>query len=653
MYIQVRLLQGYQQPLWYHIPHTITQSIALESIVLVPLRNQIVPAIVTRIEQQKPNVAFDIKAIDQLMPFPADASYSKFIKKLAEYHQLDPIHFIKRIAHFIQEKPKKDEELSSAPAPEHAIISLTHEQQLVADFLKPAISKATYTPTVLHGVTGSGKTEVYKELMIHAYQQGKTTMLLLPEVTLARSFEKRLKRELGQSIPFYSFHSASSVKEKRAAWQQLLDGKPVIIVGVHLPVLLPIPNLGLIIVDEEHEVGYQEKKHPKINSKDAAIMRAHCTNIPLLLGSATPSLSTLYNVKKRGWHFFELKNRFAGAFPQVQIVSLADKTDRKQFWISQKLYDAIKDRLVKREQTIIFLNRRGFSFFVQCKDCSFIFSCDTCSVSLTLHANDQLHCHYCGFSMSQPAHCPSCKKSDFLKKGIGTQQVVAILEKLFPHARIARADMDTTAKKKAWEQTMEQFCAGDLDILVGTQTITKGYDFPHVTLVGVLWADLNLHFPLFNAAETTLQQIIQVAGRAGRHRTESLVIVQTMSDHAIFDYLNEIDYISFYEAELENREFLGYPPCKRLVEIELKSTDERAVERESHDFALALMAQQAHYPDIQILGPAKPPVHKIKSTYVRKIYIKGKQMQQILAIIKKVDTRRYSSALYFVPNPVT
>lgn len=672
MYIQVRLLQGYQQPLWYQIPDTITEAIAIDSIVQVPLRNQILPAIVKRIEQHKPAVSFDIKAIDQLMPFPADKHYSGFIKKLGEYHQLDSIYFVKRIAQFIQEQPKQeDAQTPASPTISHTNhVKLTQEQTQVAEFLKSALDARTYTPTVLHGVTGSGKTEVYKELIVHAYNQGKTTLLLLPEVTLARAFEKRLRRELEKlsaALPIYSFHSATSIKEKKAAWQKLLTEQPLLIIGVHLPILLPIPNLGLIIVDEEHEVGYQEKKHPKINSKDAAIMRAHSSGIPLLLGSATPSLSTLYNVQKRGWHFFQLKNRFAGAFPTVQTVSLADKKDRKQFWISQQLFDAIKDRLQKKEQTIIFLNRRGFSFFVQCKECSFIFSCDTCSVSLTLHTQDSrdiLSCHYCGFSQTQPPCCPSCKKSEFIKKGIGTQQVVTILEKLFPAARIARADMDTTTKKKAWEQTMEQFASGNIDILVGTQTITKGYDFPGVTLVGVLWADLNLHFPIFNAAETTLQQIIQVAGRAGRHSAESLVIVQTMTDHAIFDYLNEINYPAFYQAELEARELWGYPPCKRLVEIELKSTDEIAVERESHDLVHALNVQKERcsemfgeqreqYLNIQILGPARPPVHKIKSTHIRKIYIKGEQIAQILAIIKKVDTSKYSSSIYFVPNPVS
>lgn len=315
-------------------------------------------------------------------------------------------------------------------------------------------------------------------------------LLSLPEVSLALEFEQRLRKEFSETIPLFSFHSATSAKNKKIVWQQLLDGKPVVIIGVHLPVLMPIANLGLIIIDEEHEVGYQEKKHPKINTKEAALWRAKIAQIPILLGSATPSLATLYNVKTRGWDIFHLHQRFAGSFPQIKTVSLLEKKERrKNFWITQELSQALTTCLQKKEQAIIFLNRRGFSFFVQCKNCSFVFSCLNCSVSLTLHKDNLLICHYCGISCAQPTVCTQCKASadSLLKKGIGTQQVVSILQSLFPYARIGRADLDATSKKKHWQQTMADFSQGKLDILVGTQTITKGYHFPNVTLVGIIW----------------------------------------------------------------------------------------------------------------------------------------------------------------------
>jgi len=320
--------------------------------------------------------------------------------------------------------------------------------------------------------------------------------------------------------------------------------------------ILPIANLGLVIVDEEHESGYQEKKHPKINTKDAAIIRSNMTGCPIILGSATPSISSLFNVKTKKWKFFQLKKRFAGTFPKIRTVFLNTKKFRKNFWISKELEDAIREKIASKEQVIIFLNRRGFSFFVQCKNCSFIFQCQNCSVSLTLHKDKRLTCHYCQYAIFQPERCPECKKHEkqFIKKGIGTQQVVTIIEELFPAAKIARADLDTTIRKKLWSQTIHDFEQGNIDILVGTQTITKGFHFPNVTLVGILWADLNLHFPIFNATETTLQQLIQVAGRAGRQHNESEVIVQTMSNHPVFNYLNETDYLKFYSSEIEKKE---------------------------------------------------------------------------------------------------
>lgn len=674
MFIQVRLLKGFQEPLIYKVPADWDAQSLLGKLVKVPIQTQVRSALVINEYQEKPiNIKFTIKEALSIDPFPQDPHYRNFINQLSGYYQLEPLHFIKRIQQFLVEKE------NSEPAfgiEEDTItgkdIILTDEQQKVVDFLSPYIQNTEYAPTLLHGVTGSGKTEVYKQLIIKNFEQHKTTLLLLPEVTLSLQFEKLMRAQLPAHIPIFGFHSGTSPKQKRALWQALLNNQPLLIIGVHLPILLPLPNLGLIIIDEEHETGYQEKKHPKVNTKEAAIMRASIHKIPLLLGSATPSLTSLYNVKTRGWHFFTLKKRFAGSFPSVRVVFLNDapKTNsftqfkqpgtdsqkRKNFWISKELELAIADRLEKKEQTIIFLNRRGFSFFVQCKACSFIFQCKNCSVSLTLHGNNQLTCHYCTVALAMPSQCPGCKgnESQFLKKGIGTQQVVSILATLFPKARIARADMDTTAKKKDWQQTVTDFGNGDLDILVGTQTITKGYHFPNVTLVGVLWADLNLHFPVYNAAETTLQQLIQVAGRAGRQRKGSDVIVQAMIDHPIFGYLNEIDYPKFYEREMELRSMVLYPPCTRLVEIELKHTDEYTVDSDAQRLIDALLECNAKNGlNLIIMGPAKPPVSKIKNTHARKLYIKGEKIQDIIKLYRAINHASFSSNIYFSPNPVT
>jgi len=660
MYIQVRLLKGFQEPLLYSVPEELSHQAKMGAFVQVPLRNRMCSAIVEQVFAQKPFTTFALKPLHAVETIPHDNHYVQFIGTLAAYYQVDQLHFLKRIRQFLLTNAA-DELLESCLKPDtitpKKVTVLTQEQSAVCDFMVEHIKTPKFTPTVLHGVTGSGKTEIYKRLIEVAFKEGKTVLLLLPEVTLAVQFMLLLQQQLDHEIPILTFHSATSPKEKKRVWQLLLAQQPCLIIGVHLPILLPIPNLGLIIIDEEHDAGYQEKKHPKINSKEVALLRAKYAGIPILLGSATPSLASLYNVKEKGWHFFQLKKRFSGAFPKVDLVYLTDKKKRKRsFWISKELEDAIIDRLNKKEQTILFLNRRGFSFFMQCKSCSFIFSCKNCSVSLTLHEDNKLTCHYCGFFMMQPTACASCKagERELLKKGIGTQQLVSVLQNLFPHARIARADMDATINKKVWQQTMIDFQQGNIDILVGTQTITKGYHFPRVTLVGVIWADLAIHFPMYNAPEMALQQLIQVAGRAGRQSEKSLVIVQTMVEHPIFEYLHEVDYLAYYEEELVLRKQMKYPPAVRLVELELKCSNDVVIEKEAAVLAQTLRKRiQDNELEIILLGPAKPPVHKIKNWHSRKIYLKGAHMQELQLVFQAVDKSNYKSSIFFTPNPLS
>jgi primosomal protein N' (replication factor Y) len=429
-----------------------------------------------------------------------------------------------------------------------------------------------------------------------------------------------------------------------------LQQKPSIIVGVHLPIFLPIAHLGIIIVDEEHDAGYQEKSHPKIHSRNAALLKASLMKIPVVLGSATPSISSLWNVKNKGWKLLQLKNRFAGQFPQVQVVALSDKKERKNFWISAELYTAMQQQLIKKEQTIIFLNRRGHSFFVQCTTCTYIFSCMNCSVSLTLHEDGRLICHYCNFTLRTHEICPDCKGKDFLRKGIGTQQVVTILQKLFPHAKIARADMDTTSKKKEWQQTVQDFYDKKIDILVGTQSITKGYHFPHVTLVGILWADVNLHFPIYNAAETTLQQLIQVAGRAGRQSAHSKVIVQTMTPHAVFNFINEIDYLKFYNSEIAKRHDVGYPPAKHIAEIEIRCENQQSVEKDADAVADCLIDNATE--DILVLGPVPAVIYRVQKTYCQKIFLKSINRTAMIQLFASLQKKDFASSLFFTIDPV-
>jgi len=484
----------------------------------------------------------------------------------------------------------------------------------------------------------------------------KSGLLLLPEVSLAMQFQALLTRSL-PGVVIYGFHSASKIKEKRQLWEDLLAGRPILIIGVHLPVLLPIQNLGLIIVDEEHEHGFMEKKHPKIVSKDVALWRAKIYNIPILLGSATPSVSSLYNVEKYGWKFFKITKRFAGSFPDVQVVSLTDPKarNRKSFWITKELQRAIAECLENKQQVIIYINRRGYSFFVQCKQCGFVFECPNCSVSLTLHsgAEDFLRCHYCDHKIKMPKKCPGCgvDEKNLLKKGIGTQQALQLLQDMFPRAIIERADLDSTSKKREWENTVKLFESGKIDILVGTQTITKGYHFPGVMLVGILWADLNLHFPVYNASEVTLQQLIQVAGRAGRQHANSKVIVQIMQPHAIFNYLNEQNYIDFCRVEMEARKESEYPPYGRLVQIELKHDSSEQVQKDAMRLVdLLNHANLENKFDVAILGPAYPVIHKVQNTEIRQIFLKAKNFNNVFHILHLVDFDNFESSVFIVSN---
>lgn len=655
MYVNVKLLNGFPKLLTYKIPQNWSTENLIGTVVKVPIQKRFESALIVRYFQKLPSaITYVVKEVKEKEALPTDSHYDEFIKKLSGYYTLNPIQLYKRIRSFLKEAQKKKRPINptSKPFPREDI-HLTKEQQSVVDNLKPSISKQLYNASILHGVTGSGKTEIYKKLIEHAYQEKKVTILLLPEVSLAVQFTTLFKKSL--NIPVYGFHSATSASEKKDLWSQLIKGTPLVIIGVHLPILLPIKNIGLIIIDEEHESGYQEKKHPRINTKEAAIIRAKEYSCPIILGSATPSLQSLHNVKTQNWNLFTVKKRFSGAFPTIKLVKLDGKVPRKNFWITTELERAIADRLSKKEQTIIFLNRRGYSFFLQCKACSFVFECPNCSVSLTLHSDNTLRCHYCTEKKTRPTECPSCKpkKDTLMKKGIGTQQVVSILEKLFPQACIARADMDSTINKKNWQETVTKFHNREIDILVGTQTITKGYHFPHVTLVGLLWADINLNVPFYNAAETTLQQIIQVAGRAGRHSKESLVIVQSMLDHPIFNYINEENYLKFYHYEINHRKELNYPPCARFVEIELRNQNESILEKESElcaDTLIDITIENESIP-MSILGPAQPPVHKIKNTFIRKIYIKSSEYKVLYNSYKKLLGLPLTSKLFFTPNP--
>lgn len=662
MYVLVQLLNGSPKLLTYQVPQRLIGHSLIGKIVEIPVRDSLFLGMILQQDNIK-KPSFLVKEIHAIARVPRDPIFNNYLKKLASCYFIKPLALYQRLQQFLHQptKKKQDQEILPEVTIEksmHTIEHLTEEQKTVVNYLIPILHHSRYAPTLLHGVTGSGKTEVYKALIEETIALQKTIILLLPEVSLSMRFQRLLKEQL-PSITIHGFHAGATPPEKKALWQDLLAEKPVLIIGVHLPILLPISNLGLIIIDEEHE-HFQEMHHPKINSKDAAILRAYIYNIPILLGSATPSLTSLAHVQQKKWAFFQLKKRFIGSFVTIEQVSLLDRSTKKRpfFWISNQLQQAITECLERKEQAIIYLNRRGYSFFVQCKTCSFIFECPNCSVSLTLHryqdattAREQLRCHYCNYAISLKPACPSCKapEDQLLKKGIGTQQVTQMLQKLFPQARIERADLDVTAKKNAWQETIAKFHQGDIDILVGTKTITKGYHFRRVTLVGIIWADLTLHFPDYAAAETTLQQLIQVAGRAGREDLPGKVIVQSMQQHEIFNFIDETSYLAFATAEMELRKELNYPPFCRLVSLELQHKNDLQVEQDAQKLANHLhMIQEQQSLNVTILGPAQPGVWKVQKVHMRHLYLKAPSFETMKTLQASIDYAAFKSSISIV-----
>lgn len=663
MYIKVKLIKGYAKPLTYEIPASWKLAPQVGDIVCVPIRNRESQAVVTElIHKTKLLSTFTIRQAVRLLPLPEDTSWKGFIHKVACYYLSDTLLFYQRIRSFIvsNHEPNISPVSSIKEYKASKNISLTPQQKKIVDFILPHIEYPRYTPTLIHGVTGSGKTEIYKKIIRAAIDHKKSVIFMVPEVSLALQFESIFKKTLASDIIIAGFHCATTPSQKKDVWQHLLAKDPIVIIGVHLPILLPIANLGAIIIDEEHEASFTEKKHPHLNSKEIAIWRASLYKIPIILGSATPSLTSLAAIKTKKWHFFTLHTRFCGEFPAIQQVPLLSKKKRSSFWITKELHTAISETLARKEQIILYLNRRGYCFFVICSECSYTFTCRSCSVSLTLHTSKKssdeptiLMCHYCGYTRSLPSCCPSCKagQSKLGKKGVGTQQLITIIKKLFPSARIARADLDTVKKKRSWQETVDLFSKGEIDILIGTQTITKGYHFPNVTLVGVIWADLHLHLPIYNAREQTLQKLIQVAGRAGRSDKKSTVIMQTMQDSDLMQFVDETKYLDFFNNEMAFRKIANYPPFCRLVKLELRHKDTSLLIKESKMmFSFLLDISTTKYTSIDILGPIKPAVHRIKNYDSRHIFLKAQEYTQVYALLRAINLSNYNSDILISPS---
>ncbi len=652
MYVQVRVLKGYGKPLLYAVPDEWRSQVAVGGVVEVPLRSQQKSALILAIVMIKPSVDYVIRPFLFVHQFPQDVLHHSYIQSLARVYFVPEHKLMERLQSFafVQEEEATEELVIGEPV--HLSHQLTEQQQAVVDALNGDIAASVYQPTLLQGVTGSGKTEVYKALIFSAISQKKTVIFLCPEVVLARQLYAIFERTFGQSMIVARWHSGITSTERSRVWHAAVNGHAMLLVGVHLPVLLPLSNLGLIIVDEEHDGGYEEKQYPRINSKHAALLRARHYGVPIVLGSATPNSITLHHAAVQKWRHCFLTERFGGSFPAIHHVVLSKSLKRPHFWVSTELLTALSDALFRGQQAIVYLNRRGYGFFLQCVECGYAFECSACAVTLTVHHDEHaggyermLECHYCNVRIPLPKQCSGCGAStDAGKcKGIGTQQLVTILQKLLPQARIGRADADISRRKKMWNETVEQFSSGQLDILVGTQIITKGFHFPNVTVVGVVWADSAVHFPVYNAHEVALQQIIQVAGRAGRARHDGKVIVQSFDNHPLFSFIDELKYPEFCIQELAARREFGYPPFGRLITIEVSGEDEAVVVSDAATLKVLLIELVGEH--VQILGPARPLREKVQGVFYRHLLCKSARYGRLHEVLTENVWAHLASAV--------
>jgi len=478
---------------------------------------------------------------------------------------------------------------------------------------------------LLHGVTSSGKTEIYIKLIEDQIKEGKQVLYLLPEIALTIQIIKRLKKHFGSKVGVS--HSNLNNSERVEVWKTIQNSdnaKCLIILGARSSIFLPFENLGLIIIDEEHDTSYkQQQPSPSYHSRDAAIYLANLHKAKVLLGSATPSIETYYNAQNGKYGFVELLKRYADIkLPKINAIDISKAFKKKQMqsFLSNDLINEIQKHLDRNKQIILFQNRRGYSKVLSCKSCGNAECCKYCSVSLTYHKiNNNLRCHYCGYIKEIPKYCSSCSDSSLEMKGYGTEQICELLETIFPEHKIQRMDHDTTRKKNAYEEIIQDFQDLKIDILVGTQMIAKGFDFENVSLVGIVDSDSMLNFPDFRSHERAFQLMSQVAGRAGRKNKQGSVYLQTSNpDHEIIRQVSSHSYINFYNIQLKERKSFNYPPFCKLIIIKFRHTDYHILDAVSQKFAEIM---RSSFKD-RVLGPEYPVVSKIKNYFIKNILLK-------------------------------
>ena len=516
-------------------------------------------------------------------------------------------------------------------------ICYTDEQKNAIECFWGDYQKQQYGTYLIHGVTGSGKTEVYMEMIARVAAKGRQAIVLIPEIALTFQTVMRFYRRFGDRVSI--MNSRLSAGERYDQMMRAKAGEIDVMIGPRSALFTPFPNLGLIVIDEEHENTYKSEQIPRYHARETAIARAKLEQASVILGSATPSVEAMYRAKHGEYKLLELHNRSGNQeMAQVHVVDLRKELrDGNRSILSRKLQQMIADRLQKKEQIMLFLNRRGYAGFISCRECGFVVKCPHCDVSLSYHRNGKMVCHYCGYEQERVQICPECGSRHIGEFKAGTQQIEEVVKKHFPEARVLRMDLDTTRSKDGHEKILAAFANEEADILVGTQMIVKGHDFPNVTLVGILAADMSLYSNDYRAGERTFQLLTQAAGRAGRGAKKGEALIQTYSpDHYAIVTAAAQDYEAFYEEEIHYRELMGYPPVDNLLAILVSCEKEALLEtgcKYLKEFAVRIRGAE----EVAIIGPASPGIGKINDVYRKVLYLKTEKYDTLIKMKNKLE----------------
>lgn len=636
----------------YKLPPNLANKVFEGSFVKVSFKNEILIACVVRIKKQC-NVPIEkLKSVMDIIDYVPSLKPNllKLSQWISEYYasplgqvisSMVPSFIFKKVKNPRFSKPKEMQQ-------ENMVfdVNLNDEQNKAYESIWNNIQKNVHKVFLLFGVTGSGKTEVYIKIIQKVFELNKTALIIVPEIALTPQLITLFQKRFNEKVAI--FHSRLSSTARRDYWMKVANKEIKVVLGARSAVFAPLENIGIIIVDEEHERTYKQEDSPKYNARDIAVVRGVHENCTVLLCSATPSLESYYNCMKKKYEMLMLNERvFSRNMPNLELVDMSVTSEFKRFgfFFSSKLLNLIQDRLNKKEKTILFVNKRGYSTCEICADCQKAIKCSQCSISMTYHKEDgHLICHRCKTSIPPVKICPACKSKKMKFIGFGTEKVEKSIKKIFPNAEVARIDSDNARKKDFMENTWTKFINGKIDILVGTQMIAKGIHMEAVTLVSVLFADMTLNIPDFRSAENTFQLITQVAGRAGRGEIPGKVIIQTNGiDNPVLIQAMNLDYKSFYETELKFRKDFFYPPFSRFIMVLVTNKKDSECAKTAHEFHSYILQVKDLTETAKIYPPVPAPIARIKASYRYHILIATVNVKKTVRLLKSILDEKFPS----------